>query len=93
MRLEEKELNWIQRNFRYAAINFKEQYPELITAHITDVWRKESYEITAYYVIDGQPYRCDAEVTYDGIENAEDFEQTVLTLLDTMMEEFKENNK
>jgi hypothetical protein len=91
MRIEEGELNWIQRNFRYAAVN--ELMPNLITAHITDVWRKESYEITAFFVIDGVSYRADAEIAYEGIDSAEGLQKAILILLGTMMNDFKENKK
>lgn len=91
MRLEDEELNWVQRDFRYAGVN--KLMPDLITAHITDVWRKESYEITAFFVIDGLAYRCDAEIEYENIDSAEGLEKAILVLLDALVKDFKEKNK
>ena len=89
MRLEENDLHWVQRNFKYAAMN--ELLPGLITAHITDMWRKQAYEITAYTIIDGEAYRVDLEISYDEYETIEQFVETTLLLIDTHVEQFKEN--
>jgi hypothetical protein len=91
MRFEDSELNWIQRNFRYAAVN--NLYPDMITAHIVDVPKKEAIEITAYFNIDGKSMRMDVEIYYEALETVDDLTKFILETIDLHMTLFKEKNK
>jgi len=82
------ELNWVQRDFRYAAIN--QLYPGLITAHLVDNPRKDANEITAYLEIDGQLMRIDDEIYYEDLAKIGDLTQHIVEKIDAHVKKYKE---
>jgi hypothetical protein len=85
------ELTIAQQHLRYAAMN--KLLPGLITAHLVDVPRKKSIEITAYLDVDSKIMRCDAAIDYEDLEEFDDLTGLVVKIIDLHLKDYKEKNK